>query len=288
MYEVKLQTNHLPKIREAGHMKDTKGALRHPDRTMDRISVFFYVKQGAIHVFENENEYRIQAGGYLFLKNNAPHWGGDFYTPGTEWYYIHFYAEPSLNAEEEFSPFHNSPILLDSIYSSQLTFPKSGSVSHREYTEKQLSSIIHAFESPNAFRALQACSLTYQFFIDLYSNAINSQAGTSSSRVISRIIEFLHRNKHAKLVSRDFEDALEMNYAYLSSLFKKQTGKSITAYKNELLIAQAIDLFKTSNLNVTEVSSALGFSNPFYFSRVFKRVTGVSPSVYISEVYRNQ
>lgn len=68
MYKVKLQANHLPKIREAGHMKDTKGTLRHPDRTMDRISVFFYVKQGAIHVFENENEYRIQAGGYLFLR----------------------------------------------------------------------------------------------------------------------------------------------------------------------------------------------------------------------------
>ncbi|PWG67642.1 AraC family transcriptional regulator, partial [Enterobacter mori] len=83
-------------------------------------------------------------------------------TPGTEWYYIHFYAEPSVDQEDEFSPFHNSPILLDSIYSSQLTFPKSGSVSHREYTEKQLSSIVHAFESPSAFRALQACSLTYQ------------------------------------------------------------------------------------------------------------------------------
>lgn len=41
MYEVKLQANHLPKIREAGHMKDTEGTLRHPDRTMDRISVFF-------------------------------------------------------------------------------------------------------------------------------------------------------------------------------------------------------------------------------------------------------
>ncbi|MCI4170894.1 AraC family transcriptional regulator, partial [Bacillus spizizenii] len=43
-----------------------------------------------------------------------------------------------------------------------------------------------------------------------------------------------------------------------------------------------MDLFKTSNLNVTEVSSRLGFSNPYYFSRLFKRVTGVSPSLYIS------
>ncbi|WP_275592094.1 hypothetical protein [Bacillus atrophaeus] len=35
-----------------------------------------------------------------------------------------------------------------------------------------------------------------------------------------------------------------MNYAYLSSLFRKQTGKSITAYKNELLIEQAIAILK--------------------------------------------
>nr|WP_268515848.1 AraC family transcriptional regulator [Bacillus atrophaeus] len=73
-----------------------------------------------------------------------------------------------------------------------------------------------------------------------------------------------------------------MNYAYLSSLFRKQTGKSITAYKNELLIEQAIDIFKKSNKNITEVSNKLGFSNPYYFSRVFKRVTGVSPSVYLA------
>ncbi|MCY8513134.1 helix-turn-helix domain-containing protein [Bacillus atrophaeus] len=38
---------------------------------------------------------------------------------------------------------------------------------------------------------------------------------------------------------------------------------------------------------MTEVSNKLGFSNPYYFSRVFKKVTGVSPSVYLSQIYRN-
>jgi YesN/AraC family two-component response regulator len=59
-------------------------------------------------------------------------------------------------------------------------------------------------------------------------------------------------------------------------------------YQNELLIEKAIDMFKKNDGNVSEVSDALGFSNPFYFSRVFKKITGVSPTTYINENYRYQ
>ncbi|WNV79365.1 AraC family transcriptional regulator [Bacillus atrophaeus] len=290
MYEIKLHSNRLPMIREIGHMTDIEGVYRHPDRNMDKVNVFFYVKQGAIHVFEDENEYRIQAGEYLFLKKNTPHWGADFYKPGTEWYYIHFYDDHPLDQAEEiqeFPHFNNSTVILDSVYSTQLTFPKSGSLSPKDYAERQLANILKAFESSYVFRTLQVCSLTYQFFIDLYSNSISERERSLSSRIITQIIELLHQDKNKKLASKDIENALGMNYAYLSTLFRKQTGKSITAYKNELLIEQAIDIFKKSNKNITEVSNKLGFSNPYYFSRVFKRVTGVSPSVYLSQIYRN-
>jgi YesN/AraC family two-component response regulator len=77
-----------------------------------------------------------------------------------------------------------------------------------------------------------------------------------------------------------------MNYAYLSSLFRKETGKSITQFKNELLIEKAITKLKNEAVNISEVSDDLGFSNPFYFSRVFKKVTGVSPTTYLNEIYR--
>ncbi|MCY8986564.1 helix-turn-helix domain-containing protein [Bacillus atrophaeus] len=160
-------------------------------------------------------------------------------------------------------------------------------MSPKDYAERQLANILKAFESSYVFRTLQVCSLTYQFFIDLYSNSISERERSRSSRIIRQIIELLHQDKNKKLASKDIENALGMNYAYLSTLFRKQTGKSITAYKNELLIEQAIDIFKKSNKNITEVSNKLGFSNPYYFSRVFKRVTGVSPSVYLSQIYRN-
>lgn len=66
---------------------------------------------------------------------------------------------------------------------------------------------------------------------------------------------------------------LKVHHAYLSSLFRKQTGKSITAYKNELLIEQAIAIFKKCNKNITEVSNKLGYSKFYYF----RKVTGVVP-----------
>ncbi|MGE0908779.1 helix-turn-helix domain-containing protein [Bacillus atrophaeus] len=225
-----------------------------------------------------------------FIALSIHSWGADLYKPGTEWYYIHFYDDHPLDQAEEiqeFPHFNNSTVILDSVYSTQLTFPKSGSLSPKDYAERQLANILKAFESSYVFRTLQVCSLTYQFFIDLYSNSISERVRSRSSRIIRQIIELLHQDKNKKLASKDIESALGMNYAYLSTLFRKQTGKSIIAYKNELLIEQAIDIFKKSNKNITEVSNKLGFSNPYYFSRVFKRVTGVSPSVYLSQIYRN-
>ncbi|GAE94880.1 two-component response regulator [Gracilibacillus boraciitolerans JCM 21714] len=101
------------------------------------------------------------------------------------------------------------------------------------------------------------------------------------------MIDYIDDTKY-KVSSQAIADHLGMNYAYLSTLFKQYTGKSVTQYQNEKMIENAIHLFQNENVNVSEVSEHLGFSNPFYFSRVFKKVTGLSPpSVYIQQLYRN-
>ncbi|WP_299093111.1 AraC family transcriptional regulator [uncultured Metabacillus sp.] len=290
MNEVNLLSYSLPLIREIGHMWDDNGTSGHPDRHMETINVFVYVKKGNIQVIEAGTEYTLTGGEYLFLRKNVPHWGTSLYSPGTEWYYIHFHDtldEMGLEDSPEFSHYQQSSLILEETYHSHLKLPKQGSVINPEYTELQLKKLNEDFISPHPLRPLYLSLMTYQFFIDLYMNRLKEMKQTKQSRIVGKMIELFSRSAATKLTSKEIVDELGMNYAYLSTLFRKETGKSITQFQDELLIEKAIKMLKKESVNISEVSHALGFSNPFYFSRVFKKVTGVSPTTYLSQTYRS-
>jgi YesN/AraC family two-component response regulator len=177
-------------------------------------------------------------------------------------------------------------LILEETYLSQIKLPKRGDVLNREYTELQLKKLVEDYSSPHPMRPLYLSVLTFQFFLDLYADKLEETQNSKHHRIVGKIINILTTTTSIKLSSKEIASSLGMNYAYLSSLFRKETGKSITQFKNELLIEKAITKLKNEAVNISEVSDDLGFSNPFYFSRVFKKVTGVSPTTYLNEIYR--
>lgn len=76
--------------------------------------------------------------------------------------------------------------------------------------------------------------------------------------------------------------AKAMNYsdAYFCKLFKQCFQVNFSVYLNEYRIARATELLRNTRLNIREVSTACGFSDANYFARVFKRITGLTPSEY--------
>ena len=67
-------------------------------------------------------------------------------------------------------------------------------------------------------------------------------------------------------------------YEIYCKLFREQTGETIAAYAVRIRVKRAKQLIREGRYNFTEISDALAFDNPQYFSRVFRRVTGMSPS----------
>ena len=68
--------------------------------------------------------------------------------------------------------------------------------------------------------------------------------------------------------------------ALYTRLFHRQTGLSPQQYLTDIRINKARELLATTNYNVSEVADLTGYPNPLYFSRIFKKHTGVSPSRY--------
>ena len=66
--------------------------------------------------------------------------------------------------------------------------------------------------------------------------------------------------------------------SYLSRIFHEQTGQTLVTYAIKAKVKKAKQLIREGNLNFTQISDLLAFDNPQYFSRVFKRIVGMTPT----------
>lgn len=103
----------------------------------------------------------------------------------------------------------------------------------------------------------------------------------SSRAIIDTLATHLAAHASEKISLQVLAEEFGFNYTYLSYLFKKNLGKSPSEYLTQCRIDQAKRLLAQSEeYSVKEISSAVGYDDPYYFSRIFKATTGLSPSEY--------
>ena len=73
---------------------------------------------------------------------------------------------------------------------------------------------------------------------------------------------------------------LNTNPSYLSALFKKEVGTTLTSYVTKKRIEQAIFLLNSTKLEIQTIAEYCGFTDLCYFSKMFKKIIGKSPSAY--------
>lgn len=74
--------------------------------------------------------------------------------------------------------------------------------------------------------------------------------------------------------------------SYLSTLFKKETGVTITDYINTTRIRQSLILLNSTNLSISEIAARCGFVDANYYSRIFKKFQGKTPKHYRESVQK--
>lgn len=79
---------------------------------------------------------------------------------------------------------------------------------------------------------------------------------------------------------KEVAKALHISPYYLSHLFKDSEGVSVGRYIRDLRIARAKELLENSNLSIIEIGLEVGLGDPAYFSKIFRKETGFSPSEY--------
>ena len=101
------------------------------------------------------------------------------------------------------------------------------------------------------------------------------------SQINLQIIDgFLEKNIDSQVTLEEMAEVSGLSKFHFAKKFQKQTGLSPVRYFLELKIKHACELIDRTQLTIKEVSSRLGYDDPYYFSRLFKKIMGISPKQY--------
>lgn len=101
------------------------------------------------------------------------------------------------------------------------------------------------------------------------------------NHIVINVKKYINEHIEEKLTLNKVAEVFSISPNYLSVLFSKNNDVGFTDYINNRKVEAAGKMLQTGTLKVYEISDILGFESAFYFSRVFKKVTGVSPREYM-------
>ena len=110
----------------------------------------------------------------------------------------------------------------------------------------------------------------------------NNELDSDNSRRIERTVHFMNQNLDKPLQASELAAIANVSLSHFFALFKQSMGCSPMDYFTRLRIHRACQLLDSTSARVKEIAAALGYDDPFYFSRVFKSLSAVAPLHYRS------
>lgn len=121
--------------------------------------------------------------------------------------------------------------------------------------------------------------LMREMFVE-YCRLVRRNATDAYSPVVKRAVLLIDADSSAELSLSTLAKKLDVSTGYLATVFKKETGKTVSEYVRDRRIRHAIYLLSTTNLQIQTVAMHCGIMDVQYFSKLFKRQTGKTPKEY--------
>ena len=123
-------------------------------------------------------------------------------------------------------------------------------------------------------------SETFRSLIKRISVDLVSSVYPGASPLVARSLRYIKSNYTHKIKLSDIASELHVNPSYFSALFSQEMGRSFTDYILELRVNRARDLLKNTNMDIVDVAASSGFENQSYFTKIFRKITGLTPRHY--------
>lgn len=117
-----------------------------------------------------------------------------------------------------------------------------------------------------------------------YCLLVKKHSSNNYSLPIQRVITYIDTDLTADLSLKALSDSLNINSSYLSTLFKKETGMTLTNYVNKKRIEHAVYLLSSTDMQIQNIAQYCGIPDVNYFTKIFKKVMNKTPSEFKEEM----
>nr|WP_295872467.1 AraC family transcriptional regulator [uncultured Chitinophaga sp.] len=229
--------------------------------------ILIYCLEGRGNIRLSKKDHPIKAGDCFIIPRDWPHAYQAQDTDPWTIYWAHFAGHTAdaivhtslqqLNSHQTYLPHaHERLALFDNIY-QQL---------ERGYRTENL---LYANMSFWAF--LASC---------IYPGSHHPGKTRPEQDTIDQAIDYMNQHLDRMLTLEQMARSINLSISHFSALFKSNTGYSPIEYFNHLKVQKACQYLHFTHLRVKEIASLLGMEDPYYFSRLFTKVMGLSPAQY--------
>jgi AraC-like DNA-binding protein len=230
-------------------------------------NILIYCVDGIGTVKSNKITYQMRSGDFLFIPQGVAH---SYQTdPDSPWtiYWCHFKGE---QAEEIIR-------LAEQKYGSQ-----KGYVPFADSRTDLFNALYAMLESGYGFENLSYVNLLFPQFLSsfLFNDKFDSSPKKASEDQVELSFKYMQDNLDQNLTLEMIAKNANSSASHFSAVFKKRTGFPPIEYFNHLKIQKACQYLQFTPLRIKEVAFKIAINDQYYFSRLFTKVMGMSPSEY--------
>lgn len=277
----------LPDVRKTGRIRYPNGwfgSYRH------KRNILIFVCSGEfIYSFSPEHKVKLAPGSHLLIPADVPYTA----TVGEDcdYFFIQFKTAEEIQAvpdkdvveilkEETVAQQRAHSRDYDTEPSRYIYISETGV--HKDRLETLKYRISRCAEFRQGRSPLDRMRLLHSFFRALLSLAAATGEGLLDTKHLSpafiKLTRFIEENYTSPITLQSISEHFSLSKQYIMKLFREQAGVTVTHYINEIRLQKALDLLIYHSLSVSEVAYAVGFSNLYYFDRLFKKTYLITPT----------
>ncbi len=155
--------------------------------------------------------------------------------------------------------------------------------------KNHVPSLLENDANPSLWESISACQTLHELDLLLKNGLeqlfLNMEKLRDESSAIFLIKDFIHKNYGNETLSiKDISEHVFLSPSYMCTQFKSETGKTINQYMTEYRLEIAKQMLSDPRYRIADISAKVGYSDGNYFGKLFKKVTGLSPSEYREKV----
>lgn len=289
-------TDLLPQVRMIGKINYTEPWI-HFARTANEY-ILYVIRDGDMYLEEDNIRYHLKKGDLFLLEAGLFHQG--YKEASCSYYYVHFKHSDLSRIEKkkekkaiaEMLEKRRLSLLSNNLDENDPTdpyaiFPKHDNILDYEDNKGILNLAVSIYNRREEHYKRQTSVELHRYLMNVAHGYVMGQNVIHTGKTLKKseikayeILDYLNSNYMNKISSDVIEKLFEVNFDYINRVFFERTGDTIFHYLNSIRISHAKELICTTNLKFSEIAYLTGIEDNYYFTRIFKKFCGMTPTQY--------